>query len=589
MAGLFVCVECDKTLETVRHYRNDVCIPCAHETGIFDDRSDQERFEEQRRIGEERIRAERERADLEQQQAALEAEKQRKFDQKQEALRELAERELCTRRLLPFIKRVNPAYEPGWVHADICQRLEQFEKDVLARKRPRLMLFLPPRAGKSEIGSKMFPAWFLGRHPELTAVISSYSGDLASGFSRDVRNLFASQDFGRIFPRAKLSADSKSAEKWNTTLKGGLNAVGVSGSLSGKGGHILICDDPHKDREEAESETQRQKVKDWYSSTFYTRRAPGAGILIIQTRWHEDDLSGWLLHEMENNIRELHAGGDDHFDRWEVVKYPAIATEDEKYRKKGEALHPQRFPLDELLTTKSTLISRDWQALYQQEPIGEDGEYFTKGMFRYYKPGDHPPIHELRTYSAADLAISTKQTADFSVFVTVGIDRQQNIWVLDVRRGRWNALGIIDQMFEVQQMWNPELFGIETGQIELTLEPFVQKAEQERGISLRYEKLRTRGVDKAVRARPIQGRMEQGKVFFPALDSTPWMPALQNEFLKFPLGKNDDQVDALAWIGQMIMLFGIVNQKRPPKQPSWKDRLVKYGATDKKHRSPMSA
>ena len=157
-------------------------------------------------------------------------------------------------------------------------------------------------------------------------------------------------------------------------------------------------------------------------------------------------------------------------------------------------------------------------------------------MFRYYHPSDCPPLNEMRLYASADLAISTKQTADYSVFAVVGIDRQQNIWLIDLKRGRWNSLGLIDQMFAIQERYNPELFGIETGQIELTLEPFIQKAEQERGISLRYEKLRTRGADKGTRARPIQGRMEQGKVYFPTVESTPWMSALQNELLKFPLG-----------------------------------------------------
>jgi predicted phage terminase large subunit-like protein len=179
------------------------------------------------------------------------------------------------------------------------------------------------------------------------------------------------------------------------------------------------------------------------------------------------------------------------------------------------------------------------------------------------------------------------------VFIVVGIDKQENIYVLDVRRNRWNSLGLIDQLFEIQTQWEPELFGIETGQIELTLEPFIQKAEEERGIVLNYEKLKTRGMDKQARARPIQGRMEQGKVFFPTQASTPWCATFINEMLKFPLGKNDDCVDAIAWIGQMVMMFSTVRDKVVKKQSSIEDRLRKMGyghyLNGTRHRSGMSA
>lgn len=569
-----VCEECFQTVAHYQMYNDKVCITCAKETGIFQRGETKASMD---RVEAERTRLAKEVGDV--------------FDQEREALRELAEREACRRHLLPYIKRNVPRYEAGWVHADICRRLEQFAQDVIDRKSPRLMLFLPPRAGKSEIGSVQFPSWFLGKYPELEVIISSYSGDLASGFSRKVRNIFGSEEHASVFSNSRLSSDSKAAEKWATTAGGGLNAVGVSGSLSGKGGSVLICDDPHKDRNEAESETARQTVKDWYSSTFYTRRAPGAGILVIQTRWHEDDLSGWLLTEQAKHEEEEAKGGSSHFDRWEVVKYPAVAKEDEPYRNEGEALHPERFPLEELLMTKSALIPRDWEALYQQEPVSDDGDYFTKDMFRFYKPGESPPLNEMRIYAAGDLAISTKQSSDYTVFVVAGIDRQQNIWLLNVYRGRWDSLGIIDRLFEIQETYNPELIGLESGQIELALTPIIPKFEQERGITLNLESLKTRGQDKASRARPIQGRMQQGRVYFPDLDSVSWMRTLYNEFLKFPLGSNDDQVDALAWLGRMIMLFGIRNEKREPPKKSFRDQLHKYGGgrAGRRHKSGMAA
>ncbi len=569
------CHECLRTVPHFEMYDQKHCLSCAKQLGTFVRPSNKESVQriehEFKRVREEEIEA---------------------FNVELEARKELAERELVRRRLLPFIKRHNDAYMPGWVHADICMRLEKFAQDIENGLSPRLMITMPPRHGKSEIGSKTFPSWYLGRNPTHEVITCSYSGDLAEDFSRKCRDLLDTDKFKAAF-KTRLSPDTKSVKKWMTTEGGGFTAAGVGGPITGRGAHLGIIDDPVKNREEAESEVTRQKVKDWYSSAFYTRLAPGGGVLIIQTRWHDDDLAGWLLNVFEEAKKEAEEKGEpipEDVDQWDLVEYPAIATQDEKYRKKGEALHEERYPLPALRRIKRAMIPRDWEALYQQRPVSEDGDFFTRDMFRYYKMGELPPLENMRLYAAADLAISTKQTADYSVFVVVGIDRKQNIWIVDLIRGRWNSLGIIDRMFEIQTKYNPELFGIETGQIELTLEPFIQKAEQERGISLRYEKLRTRGADKGTRARPIQGRMEQGKVIFPTIESTPWMSSLQNELLKFPLGANDDQVDALAWIGQMLMLFGIRNEKKSKPKKSFKDKLRKFGGgTRGRHKSGMAA
>lgn len=571
---LVSCTECLEAFTVPEMYNTHLCMACARESGALVPHSN---------IAE-AIRIEQETARVREEEAVA-------FQQDVEAKRELAERELARRRLLPFIKRINPAYTPGWVHADICQRLERFALAVEAGLSPRLMITCPPRHGKSEIGSKTFPSWYLGRNPNHEVILCSYSGDLAKDFSRKCRDLMDSDRFKSVF-KTRVSKTSSAVEKWSTTDAGGFTAAGVQGPITGRGAHLAIIDDPVKDREEAESESVRQKVKDWYSSTFYSRLAPGGGILIIQTRWHSDDLSGWLLTEMqaaEKEAAELGYWPED-ADKWELVEYPAIAVIDEPYRKAGEALHPGRYPLAALRRIKRTMIPRDWEALYQQTPVSDDGDYFLKEDFRFYNPGEAPPRETLRIYAAGDLAISTKQSADFSVFVVVGIDPQQNIWLLDLVRGRWNSLGLIDRMFEIQTRWDPELFGLEAGQIELTLEPFIQKAEEERQITLRYEKLKTRGADKTTRARTIQGRIEQHKVYFPSVSSTPWMAPLLQELLQFPLGKNDDQVDALAWIGLMIMIFGVVNQKAPPRKKSWRDKLDKLArSADATHRSGMSA
>ena len=570
------CEECLFSIDDHRMHNEDLCIPCAKGQGLIPEIPSN--LEEVARVAN----------DMQRQEVEVE----KAFELEAEAKRELADRTLARRKLLPFIMRQNEAYMPGWVHADICRRLEKFAKAIENGESPRLMVTMPPRHGKSEIGSKTFPSWYLGRNPKDEVIICSYSGDLVKDFSRKCRDLLESPKYKSMF-KTRLDKNSKSVERWNTSQGGAFTAAGVGGPITGRGMSLGIIDDPVKNREEAESETTRQKIKDWYSSAFYTRLAPGGGILIIQTRWHDDDLAGWLLNTFEDakqEAKEANAPIEDDVDQWELVEYPAIAIEDEKYRNKGEPLHPDRYPLKALKKIKRAMIPRDWEALYQQRPVSEDGDYFTKDMFRFAPIKDRPPMDEMRIYAAADLAISTKASADFSVIAVVGIDRQQRIWVIDIVRGRWNSLGIIDRLFEVQTKYNPELFGIETGQIELALEPFIMKEEQERKISLRYHKLKTKGADKVARGRPLQGRMEQGRVIFPTVDSTPWMSAVQNELLKFPLGKNDDIVDALAWIGQMLMLFGIRNEKKLPKAKSWKDKLAKFGGSNgTKHKSGMSA
>lgn len=437
----------------------------------------------------------------------------------------------------------------------------------------------------SEIGSKTFPAWYLGRNPKHEVIACSYSGDLAKDFSRKVRGLIDEEKYQTVFP-TRLSKNSTAVEKWLTEQGGGFTAAGVEGPITGRGAHLGIIDDPVKDRADAESESVRAAVKSWYSSTFYTRLAPGGGVLIIQTRWHEDDLSGWLLSVMKEAEREAAQGGEwpEDADRWEVVKYPAIATHDEMFRLQGDPLHEARYPLTALQRIKRTLIPRDWEALYQQNPVSEDGDFFTKNMLRYYD--NMPNIADLKIYAAADLAIGQKESNDFSVFGVVGVDREHNIYLLDLHRGRWNAMGIIDKMMEIQRRWSPTMFGVETGHIDMTLEPFLLKRMEETGINIPYEKLRTRGADKQTRARPIQGRMEQGKVFFPR--GAVWVEALVSEMLSFPMGKHDDQVDMLAWIGQMIMEFTSVRVTEV-RQPSFLDKFRHRSGRGGRQRSAMSA
>jgi len=490
------------------------------------------------------------------------------------AKKELARRILVRKRLLPFIERNNPDYLAGWVHKDICQRLEKFSQDVADKKSPRLMLFMPPRHGKSTIASVEFPAWHLGAHPSHELISCSYSGSLAMTFSRKVRQRLRDPAYKSVFKDARLDPDSQSAEAWLTTKGGGYVAAGVGGGITGKGAHILLIDDPIKNREDAESQNNRESTYDWYTSTAYTRLAPGGGVLVILTRWHDDDLAGRLL-------RASTEGGDE----WEVVRYPAIAGEDEEFRSKGEALHVERYDINALNRIQRAVGPRDWSALYQQNPVADDGDYFTRDMIQYYEPDDID-LDRMRFYSAWDLAIGKKDRNDYSVGLTVGVDEDDNLFVVDVDRGRYDGFELVERILDLYELWKPSIIGIEKGHIEMALGPFLEKRVRERGLYEAYFKdLKTGRRDKEARARAIQGRMQQGMVYLPRNEV--FTGPLVAELLRFPNGVHDDQVDALAWIGLMMTEFGTF-QEKIERPPSWRDKL-EYLGRELRSKSAMSA
>lgn len=491
------------------------------------------------------------------------------------AKKELAQRALARKHLLPFVERFNPKYAAGWVHKDICRRLEKFSKDVADQKSPRLMLFMPPRHGKSTLASIGFPAHHLGNYPEHEIIACSYSGSLAMTFSRKVRAMLREPAYGVVFPKAELDPDSQSAESWLTSSGGGYVAAGVGGGITGKGAHILIIDDPVKNREEAESALVQEQVYDWYTSTAYTRLAPGGGILLIMTRWSDNDLAGKLLSEMARDGEQ-----------WEIVKYPAIAEEDEVYRDKGEPLHEERYDLNALNRIQRAVGPRDWSALFQQNPVPDTGAYFTTAMFREYTTGsiDH---NNMRFYQAWDLAIGKDDRNDFTVGITVGVDRQDNIYVVDVVRDKLDGGQIVEKILDSYELWKPSMVGIEKGHIEMAIGPFLEKRVRERKLYEAYfHDLRTGRRDKEARSRAIQGRMQQGKVFFPR--DAPFYSALRGELLRFPSGEHDDQVDALAWIGLMMAEFSTLKLPTEKAKPSWRDRLNTVGVT-RRSRSAMGA
>lgn len=500
--------------------------------------------------------------------------KQEDLSAQVKAEQELAKRILARKRLLPFVERFNPDYLAGWVHKDICQRLEKFSDQVANKESPRLMLFMPPRHGKSTLASVAFPAWHLGRHPNHEFISCSYSGSLAMNFSRKVRQLLREPVYKNVFEKSRLDKDSQSIESWQTTQGGGYVAAGVGGGITGKGAHVMVIDDPVKNREDAESDNNRDATWDWYTSTAYTRLSPGGGILVILTRWHDDDLAGRLLKQAEEGA-----------DQWEVIKYPAIAEIDETFRKYGESLHPERYNVDALEQIRKAIGPRDWSALYQQNPVSDEGDYFSRDMIRYYEDEDIE-YAQLNYYCAWDLAIGQRDRNDYSVGIVVGVDEYDNLFVVDVVRGKYDGFELVEQILDLYETWRPGIVGIERGHIEMALGPFLQKRTRERGLSEAYFKdLKVGRRDKEARARAIQGRMQQGMVYFPK--DAVWTGTMVAELLRFPNGAHDDQVDALAWIGLMMTEFATFYE-RPEHVPSWRDKL-KHLTKGDKHKSSMSA
>ncbi len=474
------------------------------------------------------------------------------------ARKEFAHRELARRRLLPFVQRIKPDYMAGWFHIDLAARLERFIKRVENRESPRMAISVPPRHGKTELASKGGIAWALGRNPKFKIISATHSDKLAMDNSRDVLDYINDPHYTTVFPGLELKRDSKGASGWRTTSGGSYKPVGVGAGIAGYGADILVIDDPHRDKD-AYSATVRQNIYRWYKSSARTRLMPGGGQLLIATRWVLDDLIGVVLDE-EGLVEE---GG-----LWEEVRYPAIAEENEYrmpsgivvrgyisnedkekatlLRKKGESLDARRYPKSLLEPNMQDPVV--WQALYQQNPTAGDAALFVEESVQKCKLRDIP--ENTINYTTWDLAIGQTQRNDYTVGVTVGIDEHQNIWLRHIDRGRYDAYDIVEHILDAFVRFNEDLIGIEKNQLEIAIRPHLEKRIDEREINPNITDLPHGNKDKVTRARPIQARCRQGKVFVPTDAS--WYDVFIKELIEFPAGRNDDMVDALAWIGQML-------------------------------------
>lgn len=461
----------------------------------------------------------------------------------QQAAGELLARRGARKSLIAFAQYTNPAYLPAPHHSLIAEKLEAVGRGEISR----LMILMPPRHGKSELASRRFPAMLMGLYPSKQLIAASYNSDLASDFGREVRNIVDSAEYSVLFD-TRLAQDSKAANRWHTDQGGMYVAAGVGTAITGRGADVLLIDDPFKDREEADSELRRQRVWDWYTSTAYTRLMPGGAIVVINTRWHDDDLSGRLLLEQKN-------GGD----QWEVLSLPAISAD-------GEALWPEWYPLGRLEQIRSVLPPRDWNALYQQNPIPDDGDYFKATWFGEYE--ELPP--GLRMYGASDYAV-TDGGGDYTEHGIAGIDANNNLYVADWWRGQTASDVWIEKQCDMILSHSPHCWFGEAGPIRRAIEPFLMKRMQAREAYCRIEWLASIS-DKPTRARPIQALASMGKVFFPK--NAPWKHELMSQMLRFPAAKFDDGVDVMSLFGR-----GMEHIRGPKKKHTEKIKAApSYGS-----------
>jgi predicted phage terminase large subunit-like protein len=444
-------------------------------------------------------------------------------------------------------------YTPAAHHRLLIEKLER----VAQGKCKRLAIFLPPGSAKSTYGSVLFPPWFLSQpakdgHHGTAILTASHSKDLSEAFGRRARNLV---DQHQLVLGYRLTDDSKAAGRWNTTNGGSFITFGVGTGISGRRCDLGLIDDPIGKKEDADSKLMRDKTWDWYNFDFKPRLHPDAAIVLIQTRWHEDDLAG----------RILATEGSE----WEVIRIPFHAEDDDPLgRAEGEMLWPEWFKED--MYPKDPRVA---QCLYQNDPTPEQGNFFlAEWLVDYSSALELPP--NLRNYVGSDHAVSKREEADLSCFVPAGIDSLDDLWVLpDIFWKRCDSGEAVEAMIDMASRRKPLAWFAEKGHITMSLGPFLTKRMQERSVYIPlFEQVSSK--DKMTRAQSMRGRFRQKKVHLPKFVSC--YATMRAEILSFPNGKHDDFVDALSEIGMGLeATFGAPSIKLEPTDDEILDSLNK--------------
>jgi predicted phage terminase large subunit-like protein len=486
-------------------------------------------------------------------------------------MQERIKREKARRHFLDFCAYVDKKYPVEARHLQLlAEKLEGVADYVLSggqRGIPRLMVFMPPRYWKSNTCSQKFPAWLLGRDPEKRVILASYGADLATEHSGKVRDLIESDKYQAIFGTrssvetpVEINEDKRAAQAWNLqSHNGGMISAGVGGAIVGKGGHLLVLDDPFKNREEAESEANRRRIVKWYRSSFYTRQEDWAAIVIIMTRWDQDDIAGALLSE---------SVGNEDADKWDViflpsetsaeVHYPTTETEYQENLLRGlylpmggdilvrgldEPLWPAKHSIEQLHSIRANIGDFEYNAQYLQMPRLAVGEFFDDQDFRVVERAPDG----LRWYWYCDLALGQTETSDYNATLGVAMDGAGNVYLRDLLKERELETFMADtRRLMLLEQERGASWGIEDVAFQsLVFQQFIR----DQGLAnVEIHPIRPKG-DKVTRARPWRRRAKDGRVF---LVRGAWNQSFIREAASFPKGRHDDAIDAVSGAFQMM-------------------------------------
>jgi predicted phage terminase large subunit-like protein len=427
-------------------------------------------------------------------------------------------REKAQKNFMAFVKEMWPGFIHGRHHALMAKKFEEIAEGKLKR----LIINMPPRHTKSEFASNMLPAWFLGNYPGKKVIQCSNTAELAVGFGRKVRNLVDSEQYAKIFPNVSLRSDSKAAGRWATNHGGDYFAIGVGGTVTGKGADLLIIDDPHSEQEARLAQgdpTVFDSVYEWYTSGPRQRLQPGGAIIVVMTRWSDKDLTGKVL---KNDSAD-----------WEVIELPAIMPS-------GNPLWPEFWSLDELSALKEELPPYKWNAQYQQKPTGEEGAIVKRDWWKRWE-SDRPPRCEFIIQSW-DTAFTKSQRADYSACTTWGVfylnedESDVNIILLDALKEKWEFPELKDNAKRMYDEWEPDACIIEA---KAAGAPLIFELRRMGVMVSDYTPVR--GNDKFVRLNSVTDLFRSGKVWAP---ETRWADELIEEMARFPNAEHDDLTDS---------------------------------------------
>ena len=438
-----------------------------------------------------------------------------------------------------------------WGHHQIIAN--EFTKIAFERK-GRLIINMPPRHTKSEFASVYFPAWIIGKFPKLKIMQVSHNTELAVRFGSKVRNIIDSSEYKQIFGDVKLREDSKAKGRWETNQGGEYYAAGVGASITGRGADLLIIDDPHTEQDSM-SDLAMERAYDWYTSGPRQRLQPGGSILLVMTRWAEDDLTGRLLKAQK----------EPKADSWKTISFPAILPD-------GKPVWSEYWELSELEKIKASLPVRNWSAQYMQEPTSEEGAIIKREWWQPWKE-EHIPnlIHVIQSY---DTAFSKKETADYSAITTWGVfypdEVTPNIILLDAIRGKYDFPELKVVAMDAYKYWEAESVIIEQ---KASGEPLTQEFRR-MGIPV-IPFVPSKGNDKFARVNAVAPLFESGAVWFPYGET--FADAVIEECASFPHGANDDFVDSMTQAmlryrqGNFVELYSdyVDNEDLPPKEYSY--------------------